>query len=320
MSWAAITWIHDLPADSVDPTGRQILSQLAYRHDDETDECAPGRPYLVKHTGLSEKTVKNWLPKLENQGWFRSERRKAQNGRTDATQYHLNVGFRPEALTVEQGESDAPQGEPSTPSISAAQGEAATPTRGNDVPRGGGISGSGEGEPSTPQLQDNNKTPTDKNQDPPQTAGVGAVPAKLTFDDFWAAYPTHRKKYRGDVEKIWNKLKPTQDTVRGILAALEAQKHTRDWRRQDGQFVPYPTRWLRAKCWLDAVPAAAAEGAPRNGTGGTDAPQQPDLCDTHKTPIRLVHGQWLCPTCEPAKIEWLNAHAEKNRHAIRGNR
>lgn len=66
------------------------------------------------------------------------------------------------------------------------------------------------------------------------------------FLEFWNAYP--KKKNKAYAEKSWKKLKPNIDEV---LKSLEWQKETKDWQKQDGQFIPYPASYINAKGWLD---------------------------------------------------------------------
>ena len=70
-----------------------------------------------------------------------------------------------------------------------------------------------------------------------------------SFEVFWSAYPKRRN--RGDAEKAWLKLKPTSETLAKILEAVEVASRSDDWRKDNGQFIPYPASWLNAKGWLD---------------------------------------------------------------------
>jgi DNA-binding transcriptional regulator YhcF (GntR family) len=69
-----------------------------------------------------------------------------------------------------------------------------------------------------------------------------------TFDTFWSAYPV--KKGKGAAEKSWQKLKPDLQTV---LTAIEAQKQSDQWTKDNGKFIPYPATWLNQKRWEDEV-------------------------------------------------------------------
>ena len=70
--------------------------------------------------------------------------------------------------------------------------------------------------------------------------------AQDEFDIFYKAYP--KKKNKGDAEKAWKSVKPD---LNKILAALEWQKQSDSWKKSNGQFIPYPGTYLRAKAWED---------------------------------------------------------------------
>jgi hypothetical protein len=73
------------------------------------------------------------------------------------------------------------------------------------------------------------------------------------FDIFWAAYP--RKTAKGTAEKSWKKIKPDEQLLEEILAAVAKQKLT--W--TDPKFIPHPATWLNAKRWLDGVDSTAGK-------------------------------------------------------------
>lgn len=70
------------------------------------------------------------------------------------------------------------------------------------------------------------------------------------FADFYKSYP--KKKSPGDAEKAWNSLKPD---LQSVLSALEWQKKTIDWTKEDGKYIPYPASYLRSRAWEDEKPA-----------------------------------------------------------------
>jgi hypothetical protein len=80
-----------------------------------------------------------------------------------------------------------------------------------------------------------------------------SVEVESYFDTFWREYP--KKKSKGTARKAFEKaLKRTDfDT---IMAALRALKGTREWTKDDGQYVPYPATWLNAEGWNDEVGSA----------------------------------------------------------------
>jgi hypothetical protein len=76
------------------------------------------------------------------------------------------------------------------------------------------------------------------------------------FAQFWSAYP--KKKSKGDAEKAFRALKVDDALMAKILSALDAAKQSKDWQRDNGQFIPYPARWLRTRGWEDEVETSGA--------------------------------------------------------------
>lgn len=68
------------------------------------------------------------------------------------------------------------------------------------------------------------------------------------FEVFWKAYP--KKKDKAKARKSFFKVKTPLTT---LLAALEAQKRTEQWQKDNGQFIPLPTTWLNGERWEDEV-------------------------------------------------------------------
>lgn len=83
------------------------------------------------------------------------------------------------------------------------------------------------------------------------------------FDAVWAIYP--RKEGKADAEKAFRKLAPDAALLADILAAIERQKASPQWREDGGKFVPHCSTWLNGKRWQDEAMPEAADG----GTGGT---------------------------------------------------
>lgn len=69
------------------------------------------------------------------------------------------------------------------------------------------------------------------------------------FDRFWAAYP--KKRSKGEAFKAWGATKEKRPPILKLLAALAVLKASDDWRKDGGQFIPYPSTWLRAWGWED---------------------------------------------------------------------
>jgi len=71
------------------------------------------------------------------------------------------------------------------------------------------------------------------------------------FSEFWSAYPKRRSK--GEALKAWRALKPNEQLRTEILAGLQRAMNSAQWRKDDGQFIPHPATWLRAKGWEDEL-------------------------------------------------------------------
>lgn len=69
------------------------------------------------------------------------------------------------------------------------------------------------------------------------------------FEKFWSLYP--KKKNKGTAKKSWKKIKNKSETLDLILSALEWQKKSKDWKKDAGQFIPYPSTYLNGEGWLD---------------------------------------------------------------------
>lgn len=87
----------------------------------------------------------------------------------------------------------------------------------------------------------------------PQKPPVGADVTAERFETFWKAYP--RKVGKGAAEKIFKKLRPSGEILQKMLDAIEAQSHSDQWKRDNGQYIPNPSTWLNQTRWEDEVAA-----------------------------------------------------------------
>lgn len=68
------------------------------------------------------------------------------------------------------------------------------------------------------------------------------------FEEFYLAYP--KKRHRNDARRAWDKLKPP---LSECLRAIAEQKKSEEWKKEGGQFIPYPASWLNSGGWQDEV-------------------------------------------------------------------
>lgn len=75
------------------------------------------------------------------------------------------------------------------------------------------------------------------------------------FELFWQAYP--KKVGKDSARKAFDKRRPDEQMVSEMVRALEIQKQTEQWTKNNGEFVPHPATWLNAGRWMDELPADA---------------------------------------------------------------
>jgi uncharacterized protein YdaU (DUF1376 family) len=73
------------------------------------------------------------------------------------------------------------------------------------------------------------------------------------FLEFWSQYP--RKKSKGQAWKAWQRLRPNADLGQQIADGLNRAKSSKDWKRDNGKFIPHPATWLNARGWEDETAA-----------------------------------------------------------------
>jgi len=76
-------------------------------------------------------------------------------------------------------------------------------------------------------------------------------PIEERFEVFWKAYP--KKTGKGAALKSFKKIKPSEDLLNKMLSSIEQTKQTDQWKRDNGQYIPYPATWLNQGRWEDEV-------------------------------------------------------------------
>ena len=76
--------------------------------------------------------------------------------------------------------------------------------------------------------------------------------ARDAFETFWKAYP--RKVGKDAARRAFAKVKVPVET---LVAAVEAQKASTQWTKDNGQFIPNPATWLNQGRWEDEMEGGA---------------------------------------------------------------
>ena len=72
---------------------------------------------------------------------------------------------------------------------------------------------------------------------------------KERFKQFWSAYP--KRVDKANAEKSFNKIKCDDALIKIILSAIENQKNSDQWQKDNGKYIPYPSTWLNQHRWED---------------------------------------------------------------------
>lgn len=76
------------------------------------------------------------------------------------------------------------------------------------------------------------------------------------FERFWKIYPRHTAKQTA--RQAWDKLKlkPNDPRIDEMRHGLAVAKQSRDWLKDDGQFIPHAATWLKQARWTDEIKPA----------------------------------------------------------------
>jgi len=93
------------------------------------------------------------------------------------------------------------------------------------------------------------KCNTEQSRAEQSRADISIASYSEEFEVFWKAYP--KKTGKGEANKIWKKLNVPLQTV---LNALDWQKKSKDWLKDNGQFIPMPATYLNQRRFDDEPP------------------------------------------------------------------
>ena len=71
------------------------------------------------------------------------------------------------------------------------------------------------------------------------------------FCAFWDAYPRKTDKKRA--YRAWKGAKQ-KPALAAVLNALESHKKSKQWVRDNGQYIPHPSTWINGERWNDEMP------------------------------------------------------------------
>lgn len=117
--------------------------------------------------------------------------------------------------------------------------------------------------------QDNTETTTPPSPSSEGSDGAKKSPVELRFDEFWNAYP--KKVGKQYALKAWNKIKPTAELHESIMQAVDRQKRSDQWRKENGRYIPNPATWLNGGYWDNGEEVSMDAGDQREHGRDPDA-------------------------------------------------
>ena len=94
---------------------------------------------------------------------------------------------------------------------------------------------------------------------PQPTLATKEEKLKLLFEDFWKLYPKKVKKQNAFRE--FKKIKDIEALMPIILDDVERKKRSKNWTKDNGQYIPDPERYIKNERWNDVNEVAEKQTA-----------------------------------------------------------
>lgn len=90
---------------------------------------------------------------------------------------------------------------------------------------------------------------------------ISAESAKISelFEQFWKLYPKKNKKQNAFRE--FKKIKNIESLMPIILADVEQKRQSKNWTKDNGQYIPDPERYIKNERWNDVNEVAEKQAA-----------------------------------------------------------
>ena len=104
---------------------------------------------------------------------------------------------------------------------------------------------------SNTTVNDRQQSLLNKNKDKNKNKNKIKENNNLLFVQFWDIYP--KKKGKQSAEKAFQKIAPDEALFKTMLNAIEEQKKSAEWQKDNGQYIPHPATWLNGRRWEDEI-------------------------------------------------------------------
>lgn len=238
-------WEMDIPTNM-----KMVCLSLSDLANDDGECCYPSIATICKRCSMEERAVRRNIQALEDLHVLWREYRTGHS-----TLYHLTPDRYQSTATPPHGgplpmvgtpphggPQPLPMADPPPPPMVDPHNHQLTinTQRKNSLSSIGGVN------PVTHAGVESAPTPRSLTLVPPVAKVVTDWPG---FDDFWAAYP--EKKSKKDARTAWNKLRPSSEIIKAILADLP-RRIAQDRRWLDG-YIPNPATYLNGERWQDSI-------------------------------------------------------------------
>ena len=245
-------------------TDRWILFLIAYRANPDNENCCwPSISKIAVDSGLSPRTVVRSIKSLLASGELVGERRFDAKGHRKTNLYHLaafskdeslsaNLSPKDESLSANLPRDKMPRDILSPRIVIESNKTKETPHPEQEKPcRVCGETGvhtcrrpvlkqGRDRRPKYPKRTE--EFPSSQYREPVSVAAPVWDPHG--FSAFWQAYPLKMSQDRAF--EAWNEMRPP---IEEVLANLARWKASSRWRKDGGEYIPYPRKFLLEKLW-----------------------------------------------------------------------
>jgi uncharacterized protein YdaU (DUF1376 family) len=118
------------------------------------------------------------------------------------------------------------------------------------------------------------------------------------FSEFWKAYPENRRKNLYRAQSAFSASMHSLPTQEELMKSLEAFKASKEWRQDNGKFIPSPETWIAEHRWQDAPAfSTTAKPKPKSDIDEADAfrwraETYPDSLEVHPGSLTFPTSKW----------------------------
>jgi hypothetical protein len=295
--WCA-AW-HQVPAGSIPDNDQWLAKVCGYLSRGRIDptwkkvrdgalhgwrKCSDGRLY---HPVVCEKALEAWIEKLANSLSGAAGNAKRWGIDVDTSDIRQQL-----ATAVDMLRALAPRSKTLTKKVvltllSVSGGDRGA--IGGRMPKDRKGQGQGQGHINTPHT--------------PQGGSGGG------FEEFWNAYP--KRVNETEARKAFEELNPDPELQSRMLAALQVQTQSEQWKRDNGRYIPLPANWIADRRWFDQLPMP---GSPEGGGYDPNAWTK-DRSSIEAKGVELGLGPWNRDAFDHGQGETFAAYTERVRRA-----